>query len=232
MESWVRMDALHEFLSGPALYTTFAIFIGGLIIRAAFLIGISRGKDQVFYDHFKWGWALRSVFAWLLPMGSRSLRTQPALAIAFFLFHICLLATPIFLAAHNILWEGWAGWSLPTLPGIVADVMTIIVLACVVFLFLRRLIQPEVRILSTLWDYILLLLTAAPFATGILAQYQIGGPYDLMMVLHILSAEILMIIVPFSKLGHMILFFFTRAFIGVDMGARRDFEGRQGAKVW
>lgn len=226
------MDALHEFLSGPALYVTFFIFFGGLIIRAAFLLGLSRGKDQVFYDHFSWSWALRSVLAWLLPWGSRSLRTQPLMAIVFFLFHLCLLATPIFLSAHNILWEGWAGWSLPTLPGIVADVMTLVVLGGVVFLFIRRLVRPEVRVISTLWDYLLLLLTAAPFATGILAQYQIGGPYNLMMVLHILSAEVLLIIIPFSKLGHLILFFFTRAFIGVDMGARRNYQGRMGAKVW
>jgi nitrate reductase gamma subunit len=103
--------------------------------------------------------------------------------------------------------------------------------ACVVFLFVRRLARPEVRILSSLWDYVLLLLTAAPFVTGYLAYHQYND-YTTWLVLHILCSEILMIIVPFSKLGHLILFFFTRAFIGSDMGGRRDQYGRLGARTW
>lgn len=226
------MDYLHELLSGSALYFTFTVFIGGLLARAAFLYGLSRTKDKIFYDHFKVGWALRSIVHWMLPLGSRSLRQQPLSGAVIFLFHFCLLATPLFISAHNILWKGWAGWSLPVLPSIVADVMTVIVIGSVVFLFIRRLIKPEVRILSTLWDYILLLLTAAPFVTGILAQYQVGGMYEDMMVFHLISAHVLLLLIPFTKLSHAMLFFFTRAFIGVDMGARRDYEGRLGTKVW
>jgi hypothetical protein len=35
-----------------------------------------------------------------------------------------------------------------------------------------------------------------------------------------------LILIPFTKLSHMILFFFTRAFIGFEMGVRR------GARSW
>jgi len=48
----------------------------------------------------------------------------------------------------------------------------------------------------------------------------------LLMTLHLLTAEILLILIPFTKLSHMILFFFTRAFIGFEMG------GRRGARSW
>jgi nitrate reductase gamma subunit len=47
-----------------------------------------------------------------------------------------------------------------------------------------------------------------------------------MMIAHVITGEILLILIPFTKLGHMILFFFTRAFIGFEMGARR------GARSW
>jgi hypothetical protein len=47
-----------------------------------------------------------------------------------------------------------------------------------------------------------------------------------------LTGEIMLVVIPFSKLGHLILFFFTRAFIGSDMGARRAIEGRLGAQTW
>jgi nitrate reductase gamma subunit len=92
-------------------------------------------------------------------------------------------------------------------------------------LLVRRIVRPEVRILSTAWDYFLLVLTSAPFVTGFLAYHQIG-PYKLTLILHILLSEILLIVIPFSKLGHIILFFFSRAFIGFEMGTRR------GARTW
>jgi nitrate reductase gamma subunit len=61
--------------------------------------------------------------------------------------------------------------------------------------------------------------------TGILAYHQMG-PYELMLPLHIALSETLLIVIPFSKLGHMLLFFFSRAFIGFELGARR------GARSW
>ncbi len=80
------------------------------------------------------------------------------------------------------------------------------------------------RFLSTAWDYVLLILTSAPFVTGFLAYHQIG-PYKLTLILHILFAEILLIIIPFSKLGHIVLFFFSRTSFGFEMG-------RRGARTW
>jgi len=56
--------------------------------------------------------------------------------------------------------------------------------------------------------------------------YHHWGPYELILILHILFSEILLILIPFSKLGHMILFFFTRSYIGFEMG------GRRGARSW
>jgi nitrate reductase gamma subunit len=58
------------------------------------------------------------------------------------------------------------------------------------------------------------------------------GNYDLMMLLHVLFGEIMLVVIPFSKLGHMLLFFFTRAYIGMEMGARREMDGRLGGRVW
>jgi nitrate reductase gamma subunit len=153
------------------------------------------------------------------------MRNQPVFSLVFVVFHVCLFAVPLFLLAHNTLWDEAFGVSLWSMPDGVADILTMVLLGAVVFLFLRRLIRPEVRILTTAWDYTLLLLTVLPFATGFLAYHQ-WGPYPTLLVLHILFAEILLIVIPFSKLGHIILFFFTRAFMGFEMGERR------GARAW
>ncbi|MCK8602143.1 TmcC family electron transfer complex membrane anchor subunit [Desulfoferrobacter suflitae] len=219
------MDGLYTFLIGPALWVTLAVFAGGLMCRIFYLYGLSRERDKVFYNHMNWSWAWRSIGHWIIPWGSVSMRKQPIFTFAFFLFHVCLFAVPIFLSAHNLLLEEWVGWSLWTLPDRVADALTIALMVTVLFLFLRRLVRPEVRILTTAWDYVLLTMTLLPFLTGFLAYHQ-WGPYRLMLVLHILCGEILLWVIPFSKLSHVLLWFFSRSFIGFEMGERR------GARSW
>ena len=103
--------------------------------------------------------------------------------------------------------------------------MSVILLVSVSFLIIRRIVRSEVRILTGAWDYILLALAALPFLTGFLAYHQFG-PYEAMMIAHVIAGELLLILIPFTKLSHMILFFFTRAFIGFEMG------GRRGARSW
>lgn len=216
---------MYEFLTGPALWATFIIFSGGLSVRVAFLIGLSRERDRVVYNHASFRWGLKSILYWLLPWGSASMRQQPLFTLVFFVFHIGLIGVPLFLAAHNMLWDEAFGVSLWSMSHRSADVLTILFLLAALFLLLRRLLRPEVRILTEPKDYALLLLTALPFITGFLAYHQ-WGPYQTLLLLHVLFSEILLIVIPFSKLGHLILFFFTRAFIGFEMG------GRRGARAW
>ena len=216
---------MYAFLAGPALWAAFIIFFGGLVFRITRLYHLSRKKDTVFYNHASFVWGLKSIIYWVLPWGSSSMRLQPVFTFVVFVFHITLLAVPLFLNAHNILWDESWGLSLWSLPDALADAMTVILLASIIFLVIRRLVRSEVRILTEAWDYVLLGLTAMPFLTGFLAYHQLG-PYELMMILHLLSAELMLILIPFTKLAHMILFFFTRAFIGFEMG------GRRGARSW
>jgi len=219
------MEALYGFLIGPAIWLVFIFFIGGLVLRLTYLFALSRVTDRVFYNHMNASFGLKSILHWLIPWGSVSLRLQPVFSLVIFVFHICLLAVPLFLSAHIMLWEEAFGIDLWSMPDKWADILTIIFIGCAIFLFVRRVVRPEVRILTTAWDYILLVLTTLPFVTGFLAYHQ-WGPYKVMLILHILIAEILLILIPFSKLGHIILFFFTRVFIGFEMG------GRRGARSW
>ena len=219
------MDDLYAFLIGPALWVAFIVFLGGLCLRVTFLYGLSKDRDKVVYNHVDMRWGMRSIFHWLIPWGSVSMRNQPVFTLMFFLFHICLFAVPLFLLAHNMMWQEAFGISLPSMGDGTADILTIVFLVSFLFLFARRIVRPEVRILTTAWDYTLLLLTGIPFVTGFLAYHQVGD-YKTLLILHILFAEILLIVIPFSKLAHIILFFFSRAFIGFEFG------GRRGARTW
>ena len=219
------MIRLYEFLSGPVLWAAFIVFVLGLTLRLAFLIGLSRERDRVIYNHTSLAWGVRSIWHWIVPWASAPMRQQPLFSLSLFVFHLTLLGVPLFLKAHNMLLEEAFGFSLWTLPEIWADALSWLFVASGVFLLLRRLVRPEVRILTGAWDYALLMLTMLPFVTGIMAYHQ-WGPYELLMVLHVLSGVLLLVLIPFSKLAHMVLFFFTRAIIGFEMGARR------GAPSW
>ena len=68
--------------------------------------------------------------------------------------------------------------------------------------------------LGGLYRIIFLLLT---FLSGVLAYHQ-WGPYRPILILHVISSEILLMTLPFSKLGHMLLFYFSRACMGAEYG--------------
>jgi nitrate reductase gamma subunit len=53
-----------------------------------------------------------------------------------------------------------------------------------------------------------------------MAHYQLGD-YQLWLILHILSGEIMLVAIPFTKLSHFVGFFLSRAQLGMDYGIKR-----------
>jgi nitrate reductase gamma subunit len=132
---------------------------------------------------------------------------------------------PIFISGHVILFQkAWGiGWS--ALPERISDAFTIVIITACMFLFLRRLIKREVRYLTTPSDFLILAIVFAPFITGFLAFHQFEN-YRLWLILHILSGEIMLMAIPFSRLSHMLYGPFTRAYLGSEFGGIRH------AKDW
>jgi len=142
------------------------------------------------------------------------------MTVLFFVFHIGAVGIPLFLAAHNMMLQEKLGFSFASLNQTIADVISWGVIFSAIFLTARRLVLPEVRILSTAYDYLILLLSAAPFITGLLCRYEIGN-YSFFLIVHIILGEILLISIPFTKLSHILLFFLSRAQLGMDFGIKR-----------
>ncbi len=216
---------MYEFLTGPALWLTFIIFFGGVVWRAVWYVrGLDWQMDRVAYGYHNdlaIKGALKSILHWLLPFGSRCWRLKPGFYLLFFTFHIGLLLVPVFLIAHNVILQERFGISLWTFSPRVADVLSIAMLVSAVFIVLRRIALPEVRILTTFYDYLLILISTAPFITGLLCRFQVGGDYHFWLLAHIITGEIWLIAVPFTKLSHAILFFMSRAQLGMDYGIKR-----------
>ncbi|MFC1708173.1 TmcC family electron transfer complex membrane anchor subunit [Planctomycetota bacterium] len=211
---------MYDFIRGPLVWTVFLIFFAGCIYKLVRLVRRAK-DDKVVLPYMTWKHSLRSIAHWVVPFGARNMRLRPVMTVATFAFHLCLLVTPLFLMAHNVLWfESW-GLSLPSLPERVADVMTLVVIAAGVFFLARRIYVPVVAYVTDVSDYLILLVAIAPFITGFMAT-QGWFHYDTMLILHILSGALWLVAIPFTRLSHMIYFAFTRAYMGCEFGAVRN----------
>jgi nitrate reductase gamma subunit len=215
---------MYDFVTGPLAWIAFLIFFLGLIWRFIWYVkGLDWQLDRVAYTaHAGYGikGAVRSIFYWLIPYGTRSWRYYSGFTVLVFIFHLCLLITPVFLLGHNeLLRERW-GFSLPTLPEELADAMTAALLLAALFIVVRRVAVPQVRVLTTAYDMLLMTIAVAPFVTGFIAYHQVGH-YQFWLILHILCGEIMLVAIPWTKLSHFLLFFLSRAQLGMDFGIKR-----------
>lgn len=214
------MHATYAIVTGPLLWAAVIVFLGGLLLRVIrFLAKINKTEKFIFtYLSFKYAW--RSIRHWLTPFGTTNWRLHPVMTLVTFVFHICLFVTPLFLLGHAVMVTDAWGVQGVSLPDGLADVMTLAVIAGCVFFLVRRQVRPEVRFVTDASDYLLLLLVAMPFVTGLLAYHQVGA-VGWMTIVHMLSGEILLAAIPFTRLSHMIFSIFTRAYMGSEFGGVR-----------
>jgi nitrate reductase gamma subunit len=214
------MHTLYNFVSGPLAWIAFLVFIGGCSYKLYTLFTLTQQKESFIFSIMSIKYGLRSIGHWLTPFGTVNMKKNPVMTVVTFAFHLSLIITPIFLLAHIILWDESFSISWWSLPEAVADLLTLVVIAgCCYFLY-RRLTDPTVKYLTTVSDYVLLAIVAAPFITGFLAYHQLFN-YQLIMILHVLSGEIMLVAIPFTRLSHMIYSPFTRAYIGSEFGGIR-----------
>ncbi len=211
------MHDVYQFVSGPLACLAFTVFIVGSLYRLLHMFVLVRRKEKFIFSFMSWKYSLRSIFHWIIPFASVNMRKHPVMTLVTFTFHICLLMAPVFLLSHTVLWDESWNIRLWSLPDPVSDAMTLAVIGCCVFFGIRRIKQPEVRYLTFASDYGILGMVAAPFVTGFIAYHQ-WADYPIFMVLHILSGEILLAAIPFTRLSHMLFSPFTRAYMGSEFG--------------
>jgi len=207
---------IYELVRGPFAWVALILFIVGSLYRIAAML-ISGKKEPSLYPATSLKDGLRSILHGLLPFGSTYMRRQPLFTVVTIGFHLGVIILPLFLLAHTVLWyESWdiLWWSLPDLLADIAAVW--VMLACVYFL-VRRSTEPEVKQVTRPTDILLPAIVLLTFLTGFLAYHQ-WGPYRPMLILHILAGEILLVTIPFSKLGHMLFVMFSRAYMGAEFG--------------
>jgi nitrate reductase gamma subunit len=223
---------MYEFIRGPMIWISFLIFIIGLLYQVLRFFTLTGKKELVFIDlPFNPDKPPKKELSqriadWLVSLKKRTiLGTHPVMTVITSVFHVCLFIIPLFLLGHNILLDEAWGISLWSFCESLSDGLTWIPLVCGAIFLFRRIFIRKVRAISTVYDYLILLITLVPFLTGTFAYHQ-WFDYQTVIFLHILAGEVMFVTMPFTKLGHMLFFFFYRFFIG------SEYSFSRGTRTW
>jgi len=178
------------------------LVLNGLAIRRS----IRRAGDK----NLPYRAIAKATLRWLVPIVALTLRVRKnrlIFSLTTFSFHAAILIVPVFLAGHIALWEEAAGISWWAIPNRLADALTLVAVAMAIALVIERATARDTRSLSRFGDYVLPLLVALPFASGFCLMHPGINPlpFDVMMLVHVMSGNLLLVLIPLTKLSHAVL---------------------------
>lgn len=206
--TWVR---------GPGLDIALTLFVLGTVWRLLEVYSLGRKKDLAAPRLAPGASGWHTILRRSVP-AEGMFRRSPVTYAGGYVFHIGLALVVFFFAPHIKLIEALLGLSWPALPSQVIDLVTVVTLAAMVVVLADRIRQPVKRFLSTFEDWFTWAATFLPVLTGWLAVQHLLLPYTTMLALHILSVEVLLVVLPFTKLFHAFTVFGSRWFNGTVNG--------------
>ncbi len=208
--TWVR---------GMGLNIAIGIFVLGTLLRLLEIYTLGRKPDLATPRHRAGASGLHTVFRRSLPPPGM-FKKSPASYVAGYVFHIGLFIVVLLSAQHIKLIQSLTGVWWPNLPAQFIDAATVVTLAAMVLVLVERINKPVKRFLSTFEDYAAWMLTFLPVLTGYLATHHLLLPYTAMLALHIISVELLLVFLPFTKLMHVFTLWGSRWYNG-DVNAKK-----------
>jgi len=204
-------------IDGPLWYFSLAVFCIGVLWQLARIL-FARGRTDLSLARGSAGnGAWRTVFSRFIPHHEIAPRIGVQL-VGGYLFHLGLFAVLFFAAPHVIFLEQHLlgfGWTpMPHWAFIVAAQCAFFGL---LMLWLRRMLNPVSRLISTLDDHLAAALTMLVMLTGCLALLQ---GFTGLRLLHRFTVELFLVYFPFSCLMHSFTFIPSRAFTGAWFGRR------------
>lgn len=212
-----------EFLTwtrGPGLALALAVFVFGVVLRLVEIFALGRKIDLAPARPDSPGSGLRTVLSRSLPPPGM-LRQAPLTYLGGYVFHVGLAIAVFFFVPHIELLRGLFGLRWPGLPNLYVDIATVAAILAMIAVLAGRLQDPVKRLLSGAGDWLAWGLTFAPLVTGFAAFHHLVDNYPLALALHILSVELLLVLLPFTKLFHVFSLFIARWYNG-------DISGRKG----
>ncbi len=200
------MDVWLQLFRGPVFWTALTFMIVGLVRHVGLTAWeMLRVKRKAGDKTIPTGQVFAATLKWLFPVDR--LRNRMLFSLSSLVFHVSVIVVPIFLAGHIALWERGIGLTWPALPNGAATALTLAAVVTAVALVVQRIGARDTRALSRFQDYALPLIAAMPFASGFMVMHPAWNPlsHDLTLLVHVVSADLLLFLVPVTKLNHMAL---------------------------
>jgi nitrate reductase gamma subunit len=200
------MNEWLQFARGPLFWTAFGFMVLGLLRQLSLTVVEAvrvwqRAGDRTLPVRRVTLHTLR----WLVPL--ERWRNRRLYSLTTLVFHAGVILVPLFLAGHIELWRKGTGLAWPALPNPVATALTVVAVVAAIAVLVQRATAKESRSLSRFQDYAIPLFIALVMLSGFLVMHPQWNPVaaDATLLVHALGADVLLFLVPLSKLSHMVL---------------------------
>jgi len=213
------------FARGPFFKIALLFFIAGMAYRLVRIVSLGWSADKVPPRGSKFSGVVKSflkgIVVWpFIPWVKNTFKKNPVIYLAGGLFHLGLFVVLFLGTAHMLVWKSLLGLSWRTLPLPIVDWMAAVTIVAMIVLFINRLVNPVLKLISGPAEWLNLLFVFLPMITGYMMTHHLWFPYEVLYSLHMISVDALLIWIPLSRISHFMFYFFAKAIHGADFGKR------------
>ncbi|RLA07544.1 MAG: hypothetical protein DRQ51_05760 [Gammaproteobacteria bacterium] len=195
------------------------IFIFGVLLRLFEIFSLGRKKDLSEPKANPTIIGIKTIFTRSIP--SYEMMTKRGfLIVNGIIFHVGLFIVVFLLAPHITVIDRLIDLSWSPLSSQIINFATVVTIFSMIVILVHRFTHPVMKALTTSGDYVAWIVTFLPIISGYMAYNHLLLPYNLILALHILSVDLLLIVLPFSKLSHSFTFFMARYYSGTISGRK------------
>lgn len=223
-------SAMLAFARGPLFYAALLVFIAGMAYRLVSVVLLGWKRDRVPSKGSKLAGVAASYAKGIgilpfIPWVKNTFSRNPTTYMAGGMFHLGLLVVIFLGTAHMLVWKSLLGFGWPTLPLPIVDWLAAAAIVAMIALFVNRLVNPVLKLISGPAEWLNLIVVFLPMVTGYgLTHHRLLGifplPYEGLYIGHMMSINIMLIWIPFSRISHFMFYFFSRTFHGAQAGKR------------
>jgi len=206
-----------EFVEGPLFLVAAAVFVAGAFWRVIGIVRIGRKPDISPPKGSAAGGFIMGNLRHFVPRGIFARRTWLHL-VGGYGFHLGLFVLVFFAAPHiKFLDERILGFSWQAMPRWGFIIAAQVAFAGLIVLWVRRIADPVMRLISDRGDHMGSWLTFLVMLTGCLALQE---SHDALKATHMLFVDVWLIYFPFSRLMHAFTFVLARGNTGATYGRK------------
>ena len=204
---------------GPGLTIATFIMLAGIVVRLLEIFFLGRKANLAQPRGSEAAGGFGTMFRRFVPDNGTFKRSTFTI-VSGYVFHIGLFIIVFLFVPPIMVYESALGISWPGIGSNLVDAVTVITIIALVAVLIYRLTSPVLRMLSNFNDYLAWFITILPLITGYFAFHRLGFSATTLLAVHILSVELLMVLLPFTKLSHTFTLWVARWYNGAISGFR------------